>query len=120
MFQEQDFEELSAGDVRGKAAQLKADGYRMVQICAVPKEGGAELVYSFDKDMELKNYKVRVAGDGPVESITPSYWSAFIYENEVHDLFGIGFTDMAMDYKGSFFRTGTEAPWKAPEKKEGE
>jgi len=121
MFQEQDFEELSADGIKGKAAELKADGYRMVQICAVPEEGGSELVYSFDKGLKLKNYKVRVSGDGPVDSITQSYWSAFIYENEIHDLFGVEFTDMAVDYKGNFFRTGSnKTPWKAAAKKEGE
>ena len=121
MFQEQDFEELSADGIKGKAAELKADGYRMVQICAVPQEGGSELVYSFDKDLKLKNYKVQVPGDGPVDSITQSFWSAFIYENEIHDLFGVEFTDMAVDYKGNFFRTGDKkTPWKAAGKKEGE
>lgn len=40
----QRFEELSIGDVPGKAAELKEGGWRMVQICGIPREGGAELL----------------------------------------------------------------------------
>ena len=51
-----------------------------------------------------------------VRSITPVYWAAFVYENEVHDLFGVEFEDSKLDYKGNFFRMSAKTPWKGPEK----
>lgn len=110
----QRFEELSIGDVPGKAAELKEGGWRMVQICGIPREGGAELLYSFDRESELLNLKVGVPDGERVGSITPFYWSAFVYENEVHDLFGVEFHGMALDYKGNFFRIAEKHPWKSP------
>ena len=47
-----------------------------------------------------------------VESITGSYWNAFVYENEVHDLFGIEFLHSALDFHGNFFKTAEPTPWK--------
>lgn len=119
MSQEQRFEELSIVSVPEKAAELKKDGWRMVQICGITKTGSTELIYSFDKDFVLANYRVEVPFGTKVGSITGSYWSAFVYENEVHDLFDVEFENMAVDYKGNFFRTGQKAPWKGPEQKEG-
>ena len=46
-----------------------------------------------------------------VESITGTYWPAFIYENEMHDLFGIKFMHMELDYEGNFFKVAEPTPW---------
>lgn len=119
MTQEQRFEELAVNAVPGKAAELKKEGWRMVQICGITQTGSTELIYSFDKDFSLLNLKVTVPFGTKVQSITPTYWSAFVYENEVHDLFDVEFENMALDYKGTFFRTGQAHPWKGPEAKEG-
>lgn len=119
-FQEQRFEDLAPADVPAKAAELKAAGYRMVQICGITGEGATELIYSFDRDHAMLNLRVVVPFGTPVKSITPTYWAAFVYENEIHDLFDVEFADSQLDYKGNFFRTGTKHPWKGPEKKEGE
>lgn len=112
MTQEQRFEDLAVETVPERAAELKREGWRMVQICGVPQTGGTELIYSFDKDFSLLNLRATVPSGTGVGSITPSYWAAFVYENEVHDLFGVEFDGMEMDYKGTFFRTGTPYPWK--------
>ena len=116
MTQEQEFSELDAGDVLPKAEELRKEGYRMVQICGTTCTGETELLYSFDRDHVLLNYKVRVPFGTPVRSITPVYWAAFVYENEVHDLFDVEFEDSLLDYKGNFFRVSGKAPWKGPEK----
>lgn len=116
MRQEQTFEDVDLESVRGTAEQFKKDGYRMVQICGITGKGETELLYSFDKDTALRNLRVRVPFGSSVESITPSYWSAFVYENEIHDLFGVEFEGMEMDYKGNFFRVGQKTPWKGAEK----
>lgn len=117
MIQKQSFEEMDPDEIPETIGRLKDEGYRMVQICAVPAEGRNDLVYSFDKDMELLNLKVSVPFDRSMESITSVYWAAFVYENEIHDLFGVEFTNSKLDYKGNFFCVSKETPWKGPEAK---
>ena len=112
MRQEQSFEEIGLESIRVTAEELKKERYRMVQICALAGQGETELLYSFDRDMALRNLKVVVPFGRRVDSITPSYWSAFVYENEIHDLFGVEFDGMETDYRGNFFRVGTKTPWK--------
>ena len=119
MTQEQRFEEMGPDEIPGRAEGLKAEGYRMVQICAIAMDSATELIYSFDRDHSLLNLKAVVPFGMGVRSITPTYWAAFVYENEIHDLFGVEFEDSKLDYKGNFFRTGTETPWKRPDVKEG-
>ena len=46
-----------------------------------------------------------------LQSITGEIWSAFIYENEMHDLFGITFKNLELDYQGNFFRVAQKTPW---------
>ena len=82
------------------ARTLKAEGYRMVQICATKIPEAFELTYSFDKDHEL------------YQSITDSYFAAFVYENEMKDLFGIKINHIALDFQGGFFITNEPTPWK--------
>ena len=110
----QTFETVSPEDIPGTAEKLKAEGYRLIQLCGVTKEGCTELLYSFDKDFAVRNLKAVVPFGQPVGSITPWYWAAFVYENEVHDLFDVEFTDSKLDYKGNFFRMSKKAPWKGP------
>ena len=119
MTQEQDFRTLDPGDVPAKAEELRSEGYRMVQICGITSTGETRLLYSFDRDHRMVNFEVRVPFGTPVKSITPTYWAAFVYENEVHDLFGVEFEDSMMDYKGNFFRVSGETPWKGPDGTEG-
>lgn len=94
------------------AHNLKAEGYRMVQICATKIPEAFELTYSFDKDHELYNYRVVVREGQELMSITDSYFAAFVYENEMKDLFGIDIKHIALDFQGNFFITNEATPWK--------
>ena len=86
----------------------------MVQICGVVLDDETyEILYSFDKDHQLKTLRLDIKIDvDEVESITGIYWPAFIYENEIHDLFGVQFNHSQLDYQGTFFRIVEETPWK--------
>jgi ech hydrogenase subunit D len=39
------------------------------------------------------------------------YPNAFLYENEIHDLFGVGITHIAVDYRGTLYRTALGTPF---------
>lgn len=102
---------VTASDLLPKVRDLKSEGYRLVQICATKVSEGFEILYSFDKDHELQNLKLTVAEEEEVQSITADFWPAFIYENEMHDLFGIKIKHIALDYGGHFFKVAEPTPW---------
>ena len=108
----QDFVSVDLSQLLTKVKDLKADGYRFAQACATTmEEDHYEIIYSFDKAHKLKNLRLTISQGEEVESITGDFWPAFIYENEMHDLFGIKFTHMALDYEGKFFKVTEPAPW---------
>ena len=110
---EQNFEHVDSSRIYSRAADMKAGGYRLGQICGVViDEFMYELIYTFDKDHQLYNLRVDIPVDGEIESITSVYWPAFIYENEIHDLFGIRFNHSELDYGGTFFKVSEPTPWK--------
>lgn len=107
-------EEIRIDDLLKKAAELKSKGYRLAQACAYNDNGKPVIIYSFDfKINTLKNIKVLLNENDEVESLTSLFFSAFIYENEMHDLFGIKFKNSQLDFGGKFFKVSKETPWKS-------
>jgi ech hydrogenase subunit D len=108
----QDIENIDASNLLESVADIKSSGYRLGQACATKIEGGIEILYSFEKDETLKNLKVRLPDDAPeIHSVSGIYWPAFIYENEMRDLFGVTFRNLALDYGGHFFKLASLTPW---------
>lgn len=107
--------QIKAADLLDRAARMREEGCRLVQICATRVPEGFELTYSFDRNYHLYNLRLTVAEGESVMSITSIYWPAFIYENEMHDLFGVQVRHIQrdVDYGGSFFRLSEKTPWKA-------
>lgn len=108
---EQSFSILDAKDLKSFAQNRKADGWRYVQTLAVNTESGVDVVYSFMKGASLENHTVKAVGKGDVlDSITDSYLEAFVWENEIHDLFGVSFKDIALDFEGTFYAVAQAEP----------
>lgn len=107
----QSFVTLNASDIHDEAERRLADGWRYVQILAVNLDAGADVVYSYMKDGELCNLTVEnVPRDGHLQSISDLYLEAFVCENEIHDLFGISFDGLKIDFLGNFYRLSSEYP----------
>lgn len=106
----QDFEPLALADLHGFAEARRAEGWRYVQTLAVLTEEGVDLVYSFMKDGHLANSVVPVARGEEVPSISDLFLAAFVFENEIHDLFGVSIKGIAIDFEGSFYQLSAEAP----------
>jgi len=114
----QDIQAIEASDLLAAVADVKSAGYRLGQACATKTEGGIEVLYTFEKDVTLKNLKVSIEDKNPeLQSISGIYWAAFIYENEMHDLFGVTFKNLALDYGGHFFKIASETPWNPVDKR---
>ncbi len=110
---EQIFETVELSQIFNRVGDFKAEGYRLGQMCGVVLDDETyELIYSFDKGHELVNLKLDVPVDAEIPSITRIYWPAFIYENEIQDLFGVKFTHSELDYGGTFFKVSEPTPWK--------
>jgi len=108
----QDIEPAAAGDLLAIAQDSKTAGYRLGQICATVAGDELEVLYTYVKDNIMKNYKFNIEAKAPeLQSVTAIFPYAFIYENEMHDLFGIVFKNLALDYHGKFIVLPKEAPW---------
>lgn len=88
----------------GEAAKLKVEGYRFVTLsCVELDEAMLDILYHFDKDLELKHLRLTVHKGVPLPSISPVYFAAFLVENEIQDLFGVCFQGLAIDYCRTFY-----------------
>lgn len=92
--------------------RLCDQGERLVQICATHLGETIQLDYSFDREGRYTNVRLLIPATAPrVPSISSVYWAAFIYENEIHDLFGVQVDGMAVDFHGTFYKTTTPFPF---------
>ena len=74
------------------------------------EEGSFELCWSFEKGGRLEHLRRTVTPQEEVPSISELFGCAFIYENEIRDLFGVKLTGIAVDFKGEMYRTATKVP----------
>jgi ech hydrogenase subunit D len=95
-----------------RVREMHRRGCRLVQISATRLANEVELTYSFDLESKLENLRVLIpAAAARVPSISSVYWCAFIYENEVHDLFKVAVEGMAVDFQGHFYKTAVKFPF---------
>ncbi|MBF0532260.1 MAG: NADH-quinone oxidoreductase subunit C [Candidatus Omnitrophica bacterium] len=99
----------------GAVAEYKKNQYRLVQIGCTQVADGFELNYSFDKNYAFENLQLKLSiNPETVPSVSGIYFNAFLYENETHDLYGIPFENIAIDYKGNFYRMAVKNPFVNP------
>ena len=111
MGEPQEIVPVEKSDLVGIVAELFAEGYRLVQIGCSTLPGAYELTYSFDREYRFKNLRFTVTPDEEVPSISVIFPGAFLYENEIHDLFGVPITHIAVDYRGTLYRTALSTPF---------
>jgi len=110
----QTYEPLAPDALLARVRELCDQGWRLVQLGATPLGELVEVNYSFDRDGRFLNLRLTLAAAAArVPSITPVYWCAFAYENEMHDLFRVRVEGIAVDYKGKFYKTTVPFPFGA-------
>ena len=82
---------------------LRSAGWRIVQVLAISSAAENEVSYSFGLGMEMKSLRIRVPAESNVPSITAFYPAAFLYENEIRDLFGVRIERIAGDWDGRVY-----------------
>ncbi|MCX6923072.1 MAG: NADH-quinone oxidoreductase subunit C [Verrucomicrobia bacterium] len=109
---DQTIEIIPAPALLDKVAELRKQGYRLVQIGATRLPEHVELTYSFDRESRLVNLRFQIAAAAArIPSISSIYWCAFLYENELHDLFNVQVDGMAVDFHGHLYETAVKFPF---------
>jgi ech hydrogenase subunit D len=115
MNEEQSFPLIPVETLLSRVRELRDQGWRLVQIGAAAIGPAIEVTYSFDRENRLSNLRVSLPAEGQprLPSIASVYACSFLYENEMHDLFGIQVDGMAVDFKGKFYHTTVPFPFAA-------
>ena len=104
---------IPLGELLTRVQTFKYEGLRFVQMAAETTAQGMDLFYTFydevnDKAITLDIYDIDETSEVP--SIQNMYFTAFSYENETHDLFGVKFVNMKLDFGGHFFNVAVDSP----------
>jgi ech hydrogenase subunit D len=101
-----------------KVASYRTDGWRLSVINATSVqptdelvEGAFDVSWSFARDREFEHLRHRVFPGEEVPSISDLYGAAFLYENEMRELFGINVTGMNLDLKGQLYHGACVLPF---------
>jgi ech hydrogenase subunit D len=108
----QDLEAIEAGSLLERVKHFRKAGHRLVQISATRLPEQVQVTYSFERENHLANLRLHLpAGEAKLPSISGEYWCAFLYENELHDLFNIAVEGIAVDFHGKFYNTAVKFPF---------
>jgi ech hydrogenase subunit D len=97
-------------DLHKKIEEYDARGWRFVNICGSTVEEGVELIYSFSQGLPLENLRFTIDNDTEISSVSDLFPSAFFFENETHDLFGVRFSGISIDFDGEFYTVAVPTP----------
>ena len=105
--------EIEHGTLLGHVMAFKNQGLRLSQICCAYSNEKIELSYSFADDDTNEYIILRIVMDKDTEvcSITEFYPYAFLYENEMKELFGVNIQMINLDYNQKLYRLKDETPF---------
>jgi hypothetical protein len=80
---------------------------------AAPAPDAFEIIWVFEKDSDatLETLRETVTPGEAVPSISEFFGAAFLYENEMRELFGIDVQGINVDLQGQLFKTATKVPF---------
>ena len=107
-----EYTNVAPESILDEVQKLKFQGYHLMQQCATRIPDAYELIYTFGKGLEVKQLKITLPENEEISSITSIFPCAFIYENEMHDLFGVQIKMINIDFEGKLYRTAIETPFK--------
>ncbi|MDF2942492.1 MAG: ech hydrogenase subunit [Herbinix sp.] len=111
---QQTIKAISSNDLLAETLHLRNEGYRMVAITCTNKDG-MELSYSFDKDYDLLSLRFITNTTEEISSISIIYPFAFLYENEIKELFGVNIIDISIDFNNSLYKIPVKTPFNMKE-----
>lgn len=106
----------------GAAASAPADagkvlpGAEPAPADAAPTHGAEapcifEIAWAFAKGGEFETIREQISSTDKVPSVSDFFGAAFLYENEIRELFGIDVTGLGLDLGGQLYKTATKVPF---------
>jgi ech hydrogenase subunit D len=94
------------------------EGWRLALINAASivsadeaENGAIDITWSFARDAEFEHLRERIMPGEEVPSISSSFSAAFLYENEMRELFGLNVTGINVDLRGQLYKTSQKIPF---------
>ena len=105
--------EITPDQLLGNVMAMKHHEMRLSQICCAYSNEKIELSYSFanDETNDYVNLRIVMDKEDEVASITEFYPYAFLYENEMKELFGVNIHMINLDYNQKLYRLKDETPF---------
>ncbi len=95
---------IESDALKSEAARLKGEGYRFVTMtCVDLDEENVDLIYSFDRDLEMVHFRLRQSKSRPVPTISDVLFAAFLVENEIQDQFGLCFEGLVLNFENYLY-----------------
>jgi hypothetical protein len=73
--------------------------------------GVFEIAWGFAREGQFETIREQIVTGDQVPSISEFFGAAFLYENEIRELFGIDVTGIGVDLKGQLYKTATRVPF---------
>jgi hypothetical protein len=70
-----------------------------------------EIAWGFVKGGNLETIREQILAGDAVPSISEYFGAAFLYENEIRELFGINVEGIGVDLRGQLYKTATKVPF---------
>lgn len=106
-----DTRDLDLGALMTEAARIRDDNWRLAAVtCVAASDQGAELLYHFQRNLDMRHYRVTVPGGVMPPSLVGLFPCAFLAENEIQDQFGLAFLGLAPDFRGRLYLHGGPPP----------
>ena len=70
-----------------------------------------EIAWGFVLEGRLETIREQIVAGDQVPSVSEFFGAAFLYENEIRELFGIDVTGIGVDLKGQLYKTATRVPF---------
>ncbi|MGA3030157.1 MAG: NADH-quinone oxidoreductase subunit C [Candidatus Limnocylindrales bacterium] len=78
---------------------------------AVEAPGVFEIAWAFARGNEFETIREQIEAGEAVPSVSELFGAAFLYENEIRELFGINVTGIGLDLHGQLYKTATRVPF---------
>jgi ech hydrogenase subunit D len=108
---EQEFLTITKEELVAEVTRRKTQGWRLSQISATYK-GEYDLLYTLEKEYAMANLRVLLRDGEAVDSVSAAYPYAYLYENEMKDLFGVEILGMNVDFHGNLYQTDIKTPFR--------
>ena len=97
------------------AEEMLKNGWRLIALSVTDLgDEGFDLLYHYDKNLEIKHYRALAPKGAVVPSISGVYFTALLSENENRDLFGLTYEGLVLDFNRTLYLEECGDPMKAP------